>query len=501
MSWYDSARRQAPVIAKPLKNEPPAPAQPQAPATGSAQCPTGMPTRDEFVTAPGKGPNILPMDVPSLAMQHSQQVADAYRAGGAKAATTKLQELVQAQPALDTAYVNGLIRMTQPTLQQVGVELGVRVSKDQDDSKKNGITRDSLNALAAVAERAGPEGQKALGKALADGLPDSKQLNQFDDVLEDMKYKNPLGAVLLGGATVTELHASGKQEAAKKLELDHKPLDYQGQWKPGQKLSEANNAHATNTQRDFNKAVEEGKNWVEGDLQMKEGGGMEMNHKEFDPKLPFQEWLAKGKALGVGVKIDVKLDAFKDDTVKKEAAVKDMVNQVVASGIPSERLMFSVNATEAKWIREALGDKLPQATMGINAPDGALTSQTAEAMKQQIAENAPRPVSVIVRYMDIKNASPEVIQALKNENATISVWNDPGDISPLIEQADDVVSETKKLKERGVDGMIDIRESHSWAVAAGKSKALYEGAKDAASDVKDSLVSGFKSSVSFGKWS
>ncbi|NTX58780.1 hypothetical protein HR086_46605 [Myxococcus sp. CA039A] len=473
------------------------------------QGPTGMPTRDEFVTAPGKGPNILPMDVPPLAQQHAQQVSDAYRTGGAKAATTKLQELVQAQPALDTAYVNGLIRMTQPTLQQVGVELGVRVSKDKDDSKKNGITRDSLNALAAVAERAGPEGQKALGKALADGLPNSNQLNQFDDVLQDMKTQNPIGAVLLGGATVTELQASGKDKAAKELQREHKPLDYQGQWKPGQKLSEANNAHSTNTQHDFNKAVKEGKNWVEGDLQMKKDGGMEMNHDEYDPKLSFQDWLAKGKALGVGVKVDVKLDAFKggatpqeieENSIKKKAAVTEMVKQIVDSGIPGERLMFSVNPYEAAWIREALGDKLPNATMGINTPDGALTSDTAAAMQQHITDNAPRPVSFITRYKDIKDASPEVIQALKNGKATVSVWNDPGDMSPLIEQADDVVSETKKLKERGVDGMVDIRESHSWAVAAGKSKAIYEGAKDTAGDMKDSVVSGFKSTVSFGKW-
>ncbi|NTX40800.1 hypothetical protein HUA78_40880 [Myxococcus sp. CA033] len=452
-----------------------------------------MPTRDEFVTAPGKGPNILPMDVPPLAQQHAQQVSDAYRTGGAKAATTKLQELVQAQPALDTAYVNGLIRMTQPTLQQVGVELGVRVSKDKDDSKKNGITRDSLNALAAVAERAGPEGQKALGKALADGLPNSNQLNQFDDVLQDMKTQNPIGAVLLGGATLTELQASGKDKAAKELQKEHKPLDYQGQWKPGQKLSEANNAHSTNTQHDFNKAVKEGKNWVEGDLQMKKDGGMEMNHDDPPPKLSFQEWLAKGKALGVGVKVDVKFDAFKDDPAKKEAAVKEMVKQVVDSGIPGERLMFSVNPTEARWIREALGDKLPNATMGVNAPDGALTSETAAAMQQHITDNAPRPVSFITRYKDIKDASPEVIQALKNGKATVSVWNDPGDMSPLIEQADDVVSETKKLKDRGVDGMIDIRESTLLAFTGGKFK-------DAAGDVKDSVVSGFKSTVSFGRW-
>ncbi|TQF08603.1 hypothetical protein FJV41_49040 [Myxococcus llanfairpwllgwyngyllgogerychwyrndrobwllllantysiliogogogochensis] len=457
------------------------------------QGPTGMPTRDEFVTAPGKGPNILPLDIPPLAQQHAQQVSDAYRTGGAKAATTKLQELVQAQPALDTAYVNELIRMTQPTLQQVGAELGVRVSKDKDDSKKNGITRDSLNALAAVAERAGPEGQQALGKALADGLPNSGQLNQFDDVLQDMKTKNPIGAVLLGGATVTELQASGKDKAAKELQREHKPLDYQGQWKPGQKLSEANNAHSTNTQHDFNKAVEEGKNWVEGDLQTKKDGGMEMNHDESGPKLSFQEWLAKGKALGVGVKVDVKLDAFKNDPVKKEAAVKEMVKQVVDSGIPGERLMFSVNPTEARWIREALGDKLPNATMGINAPDGALTSDTAAAMQQHITDNAPRPVSFITRYKDIKDASPEVIQALKNGKATVSVWNDPGDMSPLIEQADDVVSETKKLKERGVDGMIDIRESTTLAITGGK-------LKDTAGDVKDSVVSSFKGAVSFGKW-
>jgi hypothetical protein len=524
MSWYDAAfRRQTQVTAKPLQNEVAAPPQNEVPANPPAQASTGMPTKDEFQagTAPKQGMPVLdpaaaalPVDVvQQQAQQGAQQVADAYRTGGPSAATKRLEELAVGSVSQAPAFVDALLRAAQPTLAQVGTDMGVRVSKDKDDKSKDSfgkkdVTRDTLNSLAVVAQKAGPEGQKMLGKALADGLPDKNQLNQLDDRLKDMKKTNPNGAALLGGAVITELQASGKEKAAKELRDDHRALDYGGRWKPGQPLTEAQSAHVTNTTFDFDAAVNEGKNWFEGDLQLSSNGMLQMSHGEHDPKLSFKDWLAKGKELGVGMKVDVKFDTPRLEGAEKDAAIARMLDEVQASGIPSERLMFSVNPGEADVMRGPKGhfrERFPNAIMGLNAPDnGGLSADNVKNMLTE-AQKDTGPVTFIVNYKDIKNGDEATLAAIDRlkmgGKATISVWNSPNDINNLIERPEDAVSETEKLKARGVDGMIDLRPSASWAVAAGKSKQLYEDTRDVVSDAKDKVVSDFKSAVSFGRWS
>ncbi|MFP2924613.1 hypothetical protein ACLESO_05230 [Pyxidicoccus sp. 3LG] len=522
MSWYDAAfRRQTQVTAKPLQNEVAAPPQNEVPANPPAQAPTGMPTKDEFQagTAPKQGMPVLdpaaaapPVDVvQQQAQQGAQQVADAYRTGGPSAATKRLEELAVGSASQAPAFVDALLRAAQPTLAQVGADMGVRVSKDKDDKSKDSfgkkdVTRDTLNSLAVVAQKAGPEGQQMLGKALADGLPDKNQLNQLDDRLKDMKETNPNGAALLGGAVITELQASGKEKAAKELRDDHRALDYGGRWKSGQPLTEAQNAHVTNTTFDFDAAVNEGKNWFEGDLQLNANGMLQMSHGEHDPKLSFKDWLAKGKELGVGMKVDVKFDTPKLEGPEKKAAIARMLDEVEASGIPSERLMFSVSSGEADLMRGPgrFRERFPNAIMGLNAPDkGGLSDDNVKIMTEE-AKKDTGPVTFIVNYKDIKNGDEATLAAIdrlkKEGNATLSVWNAPSDIDNLIENPEDAVSETEKLKARGVDGMIDLRPSYSWAVAAGRSKQLYEDTKDVVGDAKDKVVSGFKSTVSFGRW-
>ncbi|WP_342380059.1 hypothetical protein NVS55_10880 [Myxococcus stipitatus] len=204
----------------------------------------GYTAKDEFVpsTAPKAGTPVIdppPNHPPQDLQKETAEVAEAYRTGGSIAGAEKLRLLVithsfDSSFGWDGDYINKLVQASAPTLQAIGKDLGDRVRNGTDDDKsgplkEKAVTTRTLYSLSDVAKRTGLESQQALGKALAEGLPDDDDLNQFDDRLADMKKKgdsffNPDGASLLGGAIVTALQAQGKHEAANKLGEDHAPL-------------------------------------------------------------------------------------------------------------------------------------------------------------------------------------------------------------------------------------------------------------------------------------
>ncbi|WP_163868228.1 FAM151 family protein [Myxococcus eversor] len=481
MAWLDSKIRSGGLVQpQPLKVElpesPPPPPPPLAP-------PTGMPTKDEFVAAAAPKPGMPALGVVAgpppaqdLIPQEAQAVAESFRTGGASAAAQKLQELVNqhhGDPATgaDPTYADKLLQAAQPTLEQVSQVLGHRAGNDVDDDTKDAfgkkdVTRDTLTALAAVAEKAGPEALKSLGKTLATGLPDDGQLNQFDDVLKSLKKDHAVGVARLGGATVTELQGLGKQQAAKELSKDHDALDYGGRWKPGQPLSEAKNAHLTNTQEQFADAVNSDHNWFEGDVQLNSDGVLEMSHGEGGNQLSLKDWLAKGKELGVGMKLDIKFDDPKvEDPAKQKAAFEEMLKLAKESGIPDERLMFNVGIGETKQFGSTIRELFPNATLAVNPSNGDGKLNEAEAKEMiAVAEQAgPGPVTYVVNYDSLtheryaKNEEIDASLKLLEEKGSVSVWNSyqhPGK-SPV----GDPKQATEELRERGVTGVVDLRKS------------------------------------------
>ena len=156
------------------------------------------------------------VDVNALARQDAAVVSDVYAKEGPEAAARKMQELSEANKAVP-GYTDALIRESKPTLDAMGVDLAARVTNKNDDDGEDGhLTQDTLTALSAVADNASPAGQAELGGSLARALPDTGELNQYDDAFTELK-EDGKGANL-GGAIVNSLKAQGKTGAAGGLE-------------------------------------------------------------------------------------------------------------------------------------------------------------------------------------------------------------------------------------------------------------------------------------------
>jgi hypothetical protein len=216
-------------------------------------------------------------------------------------------------------------------------------------------------------------------------------------------------------------------------------------WWQGRPLSEARNAHSTNTKEHFDEALKNGSNWLEGDVRKEiHGDTIEMRHdtgQESGDNLTLKEWLAKGKASGRGLKLDVKEGQHMDEIVR----------EVREAGIPSERLMWNLgDADMAKW-GPKLREQFPNSTMAINptGSDGKISDGEVNRMID-LAKKAGPPTTFVVRFDRLTDSA---IAKLK-QHGTVSVWNEMGGVGVSERNVDDV---TKRLRERGVDGVIDIR--------------------------------------------
>lgn len=218
-------------------------------------------------------------------------------------------------------------------------------------------------------------------------------------------------------------------------------------WHRGQPLSEARNAHRTNTKEQFQEALKSGANWFEGDVRLEiDGSGIEMRHDtqhESGDNLTLREWLTMGKASGRGLKLDV----------KEPQHMAEILKEVKEAGIPEERLMLNLQFDGMdKWGAE-IRKQFPNAILAINPPtDGKLSATDARRMVDQ-AKKFGDPVNFVVRYDKLTDEAIREFQ--KHPGAAISVWGSG---------VKDVAGTTESLKRRGVNGMIDLASGYGKGV-------------------------------------
>jgi hypothetical protein len=153
--------------------------------------------------------------------------------------------------------------------------------------------------------------------------------------------------------------------------------------------------------------------------------------------------LSKGKASGRGLKLD-----FKD---LQDKDMPGLLKTIKEAGVPDHRLMFNLGRGAAeKWGPE-IRKQSPNAIIAINPsePPGNQPVGTAEA--RQMVETAKKvggPVSFVVDNTKKQTDFGKVIPEFKKlPGATISVWGTSGDVE----------GRTQELRERGVNGLIDLK--------------------------------------------
>ncbi|HEY8208065.1 MAG TPA: DUF2181 domain-containing protein [Myxococcaceae bacterium] len=213
------------------------------------------------------------------------------------------------------------------------------------------------------------------------------------------------------------------------------------EWWAGRPLSEARNAHRTNTKEQFEAALHSNANWFEGDVRKEiNSDNVEMRHDEHHESgdnMTLHEWLTAGVKAGRGLKLDVK----DPDQMPK------ILDEVEKVGVPQDRLMFNLGyGAFEKWGPE-IRRRFPDALLALNPPtSGTIGKKEAEQLVEQ-ARKLGGPVTFEAHYDQF---SDEAIAILR-PHGTLSVWGDG---------VDDPRGTAQQLRDRGVNGMIDIAKSY-----------------------------------------
>ena len=193
---------------------------------------------------------------------------------------------------------------------------------------------------------------------------------------------------------------------------------------------------------------------------------------ETGDNLTLAEWLTAGKASGRGLKLDVK----EGDRIGDILALCEQV------GVPPGRLMFNLGDGDmAKWAPE-IRRRFPEATLAIN-PAGKLGDKQNDGPLQDwqvqrmiaLADAGGAPATFVVRYDLLTDAAIRELSA----HGTISVWNAPSQGG-----VDDPAALARQLRLRGVDGVIDLRQSMGLLDKAG---AVLDRGKNEANGLWDKV--------------
>ena len=226
------------------------------------------------------------------------------------------------------------------------------------------------------------------------------------------------------------------------------PAENSSRWSNSRGLQGAVNAHSTNTREDLGHALGEDTDWLEGDIreEIDRPGRLEMRHDEgHEPgdNLTLSEWLSEGKRSGRGLKLDI----------KESDRTPQVMDEVSASGVPADRLMFNLGYEESKTYGPEIRERFPEAIMAINPPSEELSTAELDEMGK-LADRLGGQTTFPVRE-DL--LTDEAIGKL-SQHGSVSVWNSPGLALPGERSLDE---RRRSLEERGVTGMIDLRGDES----------------------------------------
>lgn len=220
-------------------------------------------------------------------------------------------------------------------------------------------------------------------------------------------------------------------------------------WYADRPLREGYNAHRTNTKEEFAAALKGDYNWLEGDVRVEinHDDRLEMRHDEIHERgdnLTLDEWLAKGKATGRGLKLDI----------KETALMPLLLERVAKSGVPDERLMFNLGDRGMAEFGAEIRKRFPNAILAINpthARDGRTNDGPLEDWQVTralaLAATFGGPATFVLHEGE---ATPESVAALQAAGP-VSIW---GDVS-------DPAKRNAELRAIGVDGMIDLAKEHA----------------------------------------
>ena len=209
-------------------------------------------------------------------------------------------------------------------------------------------------------------------------------------------------------------------------------------WNPAAGWAAARNAHVTNTVDELTAALNGAFNYLEGDVRSIDRIPV-MRHGSADRvDMQLADWLAIGRVSGRGLKLDI----------KEQAAILPSVLLAREAGIDGGHLIINVSMSTDPIILMNVRQIYPGATVNLSPSDSL-----APAVREQLKRAAAITRGPVMFPLRVDLVTQEVINDLAGHGA-IAIWNDPG-----IPGVVDVAALTRKLRDMGVDGMIDLRPS------------------------------------------
>lgn len=301
----------------------------------------------------------------------------------------------------------------------------------------------AIKAIPKVADKA-VDVVKDAGEAVVDEVKE-----EVKD-LKDNATEFGMDALALGSRLVTRGNGTlfaGPLDAKTRQELMAAATDPANADKvvKGDSTRDLQNKHRTNTPAEMLEGLKGDYTSFEGDIRMERGvfghGGKQaiMAHDAWGTDgMTLKDWLTIGKASGRKLKMDF----------KEAAALPQALQYAKELKIPGDRLVFN-GGVGLDWA--SIRQDFPDSTLAINPPgdadkgvpyDDKAIQETIDAAKQW-----GKPTIFPLRS---DRVTPEVVAALK-PYGEVAIWNAPSKHAP-----DDVEAETRRFREMGVDGMIDL---------------------------------------------
>lgn len=209
-------------------------------------------------------------------------------------------------------------------------------------------------------------------------------------------------------------------------------------------ISLVRNAHYSNHRKQLEYILRHPYNSVEADVRLRDGVAVLAHDKGAKVELTFEEWATAVSSSGRMLRIDF----------KESKALPEVVRIIRKLGITADKLQFNFSVVspregssylavpELQKLRRDFPESwitfnLPKPTMEVFAQLGQVGKQVGGRM---CVSFQPKEVSVAA------------ISAIHGYGMRINIWNDATQWGP-----DNVALETKRLRDLGIDGMIDLR--------------------------------------------
>ena len=223
-------------------------------------------------------------------------------------------------------------------------------------------------------------------------------------------------------------------------------------WWDDRPLSDARNAHRTNTVEEVEDALDGDYNWWEGDIraEINHPDRLEMRHDEIHESgdnLTLAQWLERGRRAGVGLKLDV----------KESKLMPQLLDTVERSGVAHEKLMFNLGDGDMERFGAEIRQRFPEAILAINPTkkrggrenDGPLQQWQIDRLLEHAATHGGKVTFVLHEGQ----VTPDAVEQLQ-QYGPVSIWGN----------VDDPGKRRAELEALGVEGMMDLGEKHGIGV-------------------------------------